>query len=83
MTATEKTRVYVCGHRNPDTDSIGAAIGYAELKNRLDEDSTEYVAVRLGTVNSQTEWLLQRSGAPLPRHLPHAYLRVRLSLIHI
>ncbi|HEV2774310.1 MAG TPA: putative manganese-dependent inorganic diphosphatase, partial [Solirubrobacteraceae bacterium] len=71
------TRVYVSGHRNPDTDSIGAAIGYAELKNRLDEDGTEYVAVRLGTVNSQTEWLLRRSGAPLPRHLPHAYLRVR------
>ena len=71
------TRVYVCGHRNPDTDSIAAAIGYAELKNRLDEDGTEYVPVRLGTVNAQTEWLLKRSNAPLPRHLPHAYLRVR------
>ena len=31
------TRVYVCGHRNPDTDSIASAIGYAELKNRLDD----------------------------------------------
>lgn len=71
------TRVYVCGHRNPDSDSIAAAIGYAELKNHLAQDSTEYVAVRLGTVNAQTEWLLRRSGAPLPRHLPHAYLRVR------
>ena len=71
------TRVYVCGHRNPDTDSIAAAIGYAELKNHLDQDATEYVPVRLGTVNAQTEWLLQRSDAPLPRHLPHAYLRVR------
>ncbi|HEV2060223.1 MAG TPA: putative manganese-dependent inorganic diphosphatase [Solirubrobacteraceae bacterium] len=71
------TRVYVCGHRNPDTDSVAAAIGYAELKNRVEQDATEYVAVRLGTVNAQTEWLLRRSGAPLPRHLPHAYLRVR------
>ncbi len=71
------TRVYVCGHRNPDTDSIAAAIGYAELKNRLDDGHTEYVAVRLGAVNAQTEWLLERSGAPLPRHLAHAYLRVR------
>jgi manganese-dependent inorganic pyrophosphatase len=76
MTAARQPRVYVCGHRNPDTDSIAAAIGYAELKNGL-EDGTDYVAVRLGTVNSQTEWLLQRSGAPLPRHLSHAYLRVR------
>ena len=70
------TRVYVCGHRSPDTDSIAAAIGYAELKNRLDDGETEYVPVRLGVVNAQTEWLLERSGAPLPVHLPHAYLRV-------
>jgi len=27
--------VYVTGHRNPDLDSIGSAIGYAELKQRL------------------------------------------------
>ena len=28
--------IYVTGHRNPDTDSIASAIGYAELKRRLD-----------------------------------------------
>jgi len=71
------TRVYVCGHRNPDTDSIAAAIGYAELKNRLDSGDTEYVPVRLGVVNAQTQWLLERSGAPTPVLLSHAYLRVR------
>jgi manganese-dependent inorganic pyrophosphatase len=71
------TRVYVCGHRNPDTDSIAAAIGYAELKNRLDSGTTQYVPVRLGVVNAQTQWLLDRSAAPVPVHLPHAYLRVR------
>ncbi len=71
------TRVYVCGHRNPDTDSIAAAIGYAELKNRLDSGKTEYVPVRLGVVNAQTQWLLDRSGAPTPVLLSHAHLRVR------
>ena len=70
------TRVYVCGHRSPDTDSIAAAIGYAELKNRLDGEATEYVPVRLGGVNAQTDWLLERSGAPVPVHLQHVYLRV-------
>ena len=30
--------VYVTGHRNPDTDSIASAIGYAELKGRLDPE---------------------------------------------
>jgi manganese-dependent inorganic pyrophosphatase len=71
------TRVYVCGHRSPDTDSIAAAIGYAELKNRLDDGTTDYVPVRLGVVNAQTQWLLDRSQAPVPVHLAHAYLRVR------
>ena len=72
-----RPRVYVSGHRNPDTDSIAAAIGYAELKNLLEGRRREYVPVRLGFVNAQTEWLLERSGAPLPVHLPHVKLRVR------
>jgi manganese-dependent inorganic pyrophosphatase len=66
--------IYVTGHRNPDTDSIAAAIGYAELKGRLDPRN-EYIPVRLGECNSQTRWLLERSGAPEPRHLPHVMLR--------
>jgi len=33
--------------------------------------------VRLGDVNAQTRWLLDRSGAPLPVLLPHIMLRVR------
>jgi len=76
MTARDKPRVYVCGHRNPDTDSIASAIGYAELRNQLDPDC-EYVPVRLGEVNPQTQWLIERSEAPLPVYLPHAKLRVR------
>jgi manganese-dependent inorganic pyrophosphatase len=66
--------IYVTGHRNPDTDSIASAIGYAELKGRLDPNN-EYVPVRLGDCNSQTRWLLARSGAPEPRQLSHVMLR--------
>src|SRR3954464_5163988 len=68
--------VYVTGHRNPDTDSIAAAIGYAELKRRLDPRN-EYVPVRLGELNAQTRWVLDKSGAPEPDLLPHVLLRVR------
>src|SRR5690349_1368348 len=67
--------VYVTGHRNPDTDSIASAIGYAELKKRLDP-ANEYVPVRLGELNAQTRWVLERSGAPEPALLPHVLLRV-------
>jgi manganese-dependent inorganic pyrophosphatase len=68
--------IYVTGHRNPDTDSIASAIGYAELKGRLDPNN-DYVPVRLGDCNSQTRWLLERCGAQEPRHLPHVMLRAR------
>ena len=68
------TPVYVSGHRNPDTDSIGSAIGYAELKSRLDPN-TEYVPVRLGDVNPQTRWVLEQAGATEPQLLPHIRLR--------
>ena len=67
--------IYVTGHRNPDTDSIASAIGYAELKGRLDPRS-DYVPVRLGELNAQTRWVLERSGAAEPELLPHVMLRV-------
>jgi manganese-dependent inorganic pyrophosphatase len=67
--------VYVTGHRNPDTDSIASAIGYAELKGRVDP-TNDYVPARLGPCNPQTTWLLERSGAPEPQLLPHIMVRV-------
>jgi manganese-dependent inorganic pyrophosphatase len=67
--------IYVTGHRNPDTDSIASAIGYAELKRRLDPNN-DYMAVRLGDCNPQTRWVLERSGAPEPAFLAHVSLRV-------
>ncbi|MGZ4279503.1 MAG: putative manganese-dependent inorganic diphosphatase [Solirubrobacteraceae bacterium] len=70
------SRIYVSGHRNPDTDSIAAAIGYAELKGRVDPGN-EYVPVRLGELNAQTRWVLERAGAEPPVLLPHVLLRVR------
>ena len=67
--------IYVTGHQNPDADSIAAAIGYAELKRRLDPGE-DYLPVRLGEPNAQTAWLIERSGAALPELLPHVLLRV-------
>src|SRR6478752_7422746 len=69
-------RIYVTGHRNPDTDSIAAAIGYAELMGRLDSDN-DYKPVRLGDLNTQTRWVLDRADAREPDFLPHVMLRVR------
>jgi manganese-dependent inorganic pyrophosphatase len=68
--------IYVTGHRSPDTDTIASAIGYAELKNRLNPEDV-YVPVRLGEVNSQTRWALEKSEAEEPQLLKHIMLRVK------
>jgi manganese-dependent inorganic pyrophosphatase len=68
--------VYVTGHKNPDTDTIASAIGYAEYKNLVDPEN-HYVAARLGEVNDQTQWALEKSRARKPNVLEHIMLRVR------
>src|ERR687884_849087 len=68
--------IYVTGHKNPDTDTIASAIGYAELKGRLDPDNV-YASARLGEVNAQTRWALKQSGAKEPKLLKHIMLRVK------
>ncbi|MBS1115590.1 MAG: putative manganese-dependent inorganic pyrophosphatase, partial [Nitrospirae bacterium] len=37
MTAQQSKIVYVIGHKNPDTDSVCSAIGYAHFKNVTDK----------------------------------------------
>ena len=52
----KNSTVYVIGHRNPDTDSICSAIGYADLKCKLTGE--RYKAKRAGQVNSETKFVL-------------------------
>ena len=59
--------IYVVGHKNPDTDSICSAIGYAAFKNATG-DAT-YVPRRAGNINPETEFVLNRFGAELPEFL--------------
>jgi manganese-dependent inorganic pyrophosphatase len=56
--------VLVVGHRNPDTDSIAAAIAYAWML--AEEHDGNVVAARAGPPNAQTAWLLQRVGVDAP-----------------
>ena len=48
--------IYVTGHRNPDTDSIVAAISYAALRNAIGD--REYEAACLGRVSDETRLVL-------------------------
>ena len=58
------SNIYVTGHRNPDTDSIVAAIAYANLRNAMGD--REYKAARIGAVNDETQKLLDRFGFEPP-----------------
>ena len=66
---------YVCGHRNPDTDSIVSAIAYASLCNALGDNG--YVPARLGHVNDETAFLLKRFGFSSPEYLSTVRTQVR------
>ena len=70
------SHIYVTGHKNPDTDTIASAIGYAELKNLTDPENN-YSPARLGEVNAQTQWALDKSGAESPKRISHIKLRVK------
>lgn len=63
-----KRPILVTGHRNPDTDSICAAISYARLKNKI-TDSDRYVACRAGEPNAETSFVLDYFKAEKPRLL--------------
>ena len=53
----KKHPIYVVGHKNPDTDAIVSAIAYAQYKRQLGINA---VAGRVGSVSSETEYLLER-----------------------
>ncbi|MDD1660534.1 MAG: putative manganese-dependent inorganic diphosphatase, partial [Methanomicrobiales archaeon] len=57
-------RVYVIGHRQPDTDSICSVIGYAELLNHAEPG--HYLAARCGEVNTEARFALTTFGLPEP-----------------
>ncbi len=57
-------KVLVFGHKNPDTDTICSAIAYAELKRELGLNAE---AVRLGEVNSETQYALDYFNVDAPR----------------
>jgi len=64
-----KKKIYVIGHRNPDTDSVVSAAAYARLKQLLGQDNC--VAARGGKVSPQTEYVFGRFGVAMPEFLPN------------
>lgn len=74
--STESKKVWVVGHKNPDTDSICAAISYAYLKNQSGDKKT-YVAKRAGAVNEETRYVLERFGLEEPPLVTYAGAQIK------
>lgn len=74
--STESKKVWVVGHKNPDTDSICAAISYAYLKNQSGDKKT-YVAKCAGAVNEETRYVLERFGVEEPPLVTYAGAQIK------
>ena len=70
-------RVYIIGHKNPDTDSICSAIAYADIKNRTTSGKVKYVARRAGQINEETQYVLNRFGIEAPPYLGNVGTQVK------
>ena len=67
--------IYVTGHRNPDTDSIVAALAYTALRNACGD--REYEAACLGEPSDETKTILDRFGFQPPKRIYNMYNQIR------
>ena len=67
--------VYITGHRNPDTDSIVAAMAYAALRNAVGD--REYEAACLGQVSDETNIVLEKFGFQPPKRITSMFTQVK------
>jgi manganese-dependent inorganic pyrophosphatase len=63
-------KIYVVGHKSPDTDSVTSAIAYANLKNAM--KAGEFVPAAAGDINNETKFLLDYFKVPYPEKLTDA-----------
>ena len=73
--AKQERCVWVVGHKNPDTDSICAAISYAYLKNQTEDG--HFIAKRAGSINNETRYVLERFGAKEPGLITDAGAQIK------
>ena len=71
----KEKKVFVIGHKNPDTDSICSAIAYAALKNKTDDGV--FVPKRAGEVNNETKYVLDFFDVEKPEFIGHVGTQVK------
>ncbi len=66
--------IYVFGHKNPDTDSVTAAISLAHLKKQLGLNTIPKI---LGNINNETEYVLNHFKVKKPDYLNNVKLQIK------
>ncbi len=74
MTTHEK-KVFVIGHKNPDTDSICSAIAYSWFKEQM--TGKAHVPCCCGELNAETTYVLNRFGVDAPRYIDDVGTQVK------
>ena len=67
-------KIYIFGHKNPDTDSVTSAIGLSYLKNKL---GFKTIPCLLGTMNNETKFVLDYFNVPTPTYLNDTKLQIK------
>ncbi len=74
------SEILVIGHRNPDTDSICAAIAYADFKRKTGVSNA--IAARCGDINDRIDFVLRKFGVAPPRFVADVRPKVRDVMQH-
>ena len=72
-------KVYVFGHKNPDTDSVCGAISYSYLKNELGFNTEPRV---LGDINNETKYALSYFNFSVPKYLEDVKVKIKDIMYH-
>ena len=75
MAAEKAKKTIVIGHKNPDTDSICSAIGYANFKTL--QTGGEYVPCRAGELNPETTFVLDYFKVAVPKLIKSVKTQVK------
>ena len=59
-------KVFVFGHKKPDTDSVCGAISFAYLKRQIGVNAEARV---LGEINRETQFALKKFNIDIPKYL--------------
>lgn len=67
--AISAEKIYVIGHKSPDTDTVGSAVAYANLLNNLGYDCEARIA---GKASNETKYVFDLCGMEIPEVLEDA-----------